>query len=194
MQIDCNILFSYGGVAKKYDKGRIIFWEGNMPNFFYQVIEGEIKVFSANAEGKELILGLFKQGESFGEPSLLLNRPYPNTALATTNSTVIRISKEKLLSIMNDYPEITRRLVFTFAERMYNKAAIAQMLISHTPCEKILSFFRRIKGTEKQRMMVPFTRQQIADFTGLRVETVIRTLMRMNSENKISIIKHKVYF
>lgn len=194
MQIDYNILIAYGGVTKRYERGRIIFWEGNMPNFFYQVIEGEVKVFSANAEGKELILSIFKAGESFGEPSLLLDRPYPNTALATTNSTVIRISKEKLLSIMDDYPEIMRRLVFSFAERMYNKAAIAQMLISHTPGEKILSFFRRLKGTGNQKMQIPFTRQQIADFTGLRVETVIRTLVRMNSENKISIIKHKVYY
>ncbi|HMR91845.1 MAG TPA: helix-turn-helix domain-containing protein, partial [Chitinophagaceae bacterium] len=41
---------------------------------------------------------------------------------------------------------------------------------------------------------VPYPRQQIADFIGLRVETVIRTLVRMSREGKITIDNHKLYY
>ena len=43
-------------------------------------------------------------------------------------------------------------------------------------------------------IIIPYTRQQIADITGLRVETVIRTIKRMKEMEKIKIINHKIYF
>ena len=44
------------------------------------------------------------------------------------------------------------------------------------------------------REQICLTRQEIADFTGLRVETVIRTLKRMEQENKIEIRNRKLYY
>ena len=42
--------------------------------------------------------------------------------------------------------------------------------------------------------LVPFTRQEIANFTGLRVETVIRVISKMKANKKIDIVNHKIYF
>ncbi len=45
MQIDYDILIAYGGMAKKIKKGDILFWEGNIPRFCYQVMEeGKIRI------------------------------------------------------------------------------------------------------------------------------------------------------
>jgi len=194
MPIDYDILIAYGGTVKKYSKGSVIFLGGDIPYFFYQIEEGEVKVFSASTEGKELIQGIFKSGESFGEPPLLLNKCYPTTAMANCDSIIVRISKEKLLNILKDYPDIANRMLFIFAERIYKKICFVQTLISHTPEQKILAFFKEIKGNCKEKIMINYTRQQIADFTGMRVETVIRTLIKMNEEKKVDIINHKVFY
>lgn len=84
--------------------------------------------------------------------------------------------------------------MLTLAERVYKKANALRLLISHTPEEKILTFFREIKGENKEKALVDYTRQQIADFTGLRVETVIRTLIKMYEKGKVDMINHKVYY
>ncbi len=195
MQIDYDILITYGAVARKYDKGEIVFHEGAMPHFYYQVVEGAVKMFSSNAAGRELTQGLFNEGQSFGEPALLLGRAYPGTAQTTMPAVLVKISKEKWLSILQDYPEIANRLLYTFAERIYQKANALRVWVCHSPEEKIFQFLRNTKGeAEVQKYCVPFTRQQIADFTGLRVETVIRTLIRMNKQGKLSIVDHKIYF
>ena len=62
--------------------------------------------------------------------------------------------------------------------------------------EKIIQFLENIKtyNNHKAQEMVSFTRQQIADFTGLRVETVIRTLSRLSQHGKVKIIDHKLYY
>jgi CRP-like cAMP-binding protein len=46
---------------------------------------------------------------------------------------------------------------------------------------------------DKSRFYIPFTRQQIADMTGLRVETVIRTVKKLKEDGKLEIEKHKIY-
>ncbi len=196
MPIDHNILVTYGGVARRIEKGAIIFHEGATPYFYYQVLEGSIKVFSSNSEGKELIQGVFTEGQSFGEPPLLLNRSYPSTAQAACRSVVIKIGRENLLDILKDYPALMEKMLFNFAERIYSKASANQVWVSHTPEEKIRCFLNNMKvpGDTAGRQAVPYTRQQIADFTGLRVETVIRTLGRMHKKGDVKIIDHKLFY
>lgn len=195
MQIDSNILISYGATLRKVAKGEVLFQEGSLPHYYFQLVEGTVKLFSSNVEGKEIIQGVFGVGDSFGEPPLLLGKPYPSTAQASTPCVVIRIQKESLLAILKDDPEIAKRLLFKFAERIYNKASSVQVWIGHTPEEKITCFLKNLRdcNMSKAILEVPYTRQQIADFTGLRVETVIRTLSRMNNEGKVSIINRKVF-
>lgn len=195
MAIDYDLLIAYGGFARKLEKGDIIFREGDNPYFYFQVLEGEVKMFSTNAEGKDLIQGIFKTGESFGEPPLLLGKPYPSTAQAHTSCIVVKVIRERFMNILKDYPELNTRFMYAFAKRIYDKATLVQIWLNHSPEDKISSFFAKLKAESdcQSAMMIPYTRQQIADFTGLRVETVIRTLIRMSKEKKIKITDHKVY-
>lgn len=194
MLIDPDILVTYGGAARKYDKGAIIFWEGGMPVFYYQLVAGDVRVFSTNDDGKCIVQGIFTAGDSFGEPPLLVGKPYPSSAQALSPCVVMRISKDRFLGILADYPEIAGNLLSKFAERIYNKASAVQIWVNQSPEEKILVFLAKKKSDQKARALVPYTRQQIADFTGLRVETVIRTLIRMSTEGKVEIVGHKVYY
>lgn len=196
MLIDPNILITYGAVARKYEKGAFIFHEGATPYFFYQLLEGNVKVFSSNAESKELIQGLFSAGQSFGEPPLFLQKPYPSSAQACGAVVVLKISREFFLNILKDYPEISTQFIYSFAERIYSKATAAQVWVSSTPEAKILQFFKnhQLPGHGTGRQQIHYTRQQIADFTGLRVETVIRTLVKMHAAGKVEIIEHKIFY
>ncbi|MBX2921893.1 MAG: Crp/Fnr family transcriptional regulator [Chitinophagaceae bacterium] len=196
MLIDYDILITYGGIARRFEKSAVIFHEGTMPLYYYQVISGEVKLFSSNDEGKELLQGIFKTGQSFGEPPLLLNRAYPSTAQTNTESTIVKIRRQNFQEILNDYPELVNKLLNTFAERIYNKAVSAQIWVQQTPENKITQFLRKNKPacTDSRMQPVSYTRQQIADFTGLRVETVIRTLMRMKDQGIVKIVDHKLYY
>ncbi len=196
MQIDYNILIAYGGIAKKFEKGEYVFVEDSMPHFYYQVIEGQVKVYYSNSDGRELTQGIFSRGQSFGEPPLILNKPYPNFAQALTQCVLIKLGKDNLFKILKDFPEMSHRLFLTFAERMYDMATFSAIMIKPRPQEKLELFLRSLRKEiySEKRLLVPFTRQQIANFTGLRVETVIRELKKMSKENKVSIINKKLYY
>lgn len=195
MQIDLDLLFSWGAIGKEYKKGEVIFYENEIAHFYFQIIEGTVRMFNTNDEGKEFTQGYFTSGQSFGEPPLFIDETYPATAVAFTNSKIIKFSKEKLLKVLEEYPTFQKVFLELFARRIHSKSLTARTIINQKPEYRITAFLDLHKKSKNAiKELVPFTRQEIANFTGLRVETVIRVFSKMKKENKIDIIKHKIYY
>lgn len=191
-----EILKKIGAAQKQYKKGEYIFIEGNDPRYFYQIITGEVKMFNMNSEGKEFIQGVFTDNCSFGEPPLFINEPYPSNAIATKDTLVYRVLKSTFFKMLKEDSTIESELLQLLARRLFNKATTSREIINSTPEMRLIAFLCAIKkkSTDTQdRYLVPFTRQQIANFTGLRVETVIRTLSKMKEKKIVEIINHKLY-
>lgn len=198
MQIDVDILFTWGAVSKKYQKDEIIFYEDDNALFYYQIIEGSVKMFSANEDGKEFTQGVFEKGCSFGEPPLFIDEIYPSTSIAVEDSVIIKISKEKFLTIIEEYPDINKRFMQLLALRVYRKTLTNKNIVNQKPEHRIIAFLIDYKQknsiSSSIKIQIPYTRQEIADFTGLRVETVIRTLTQMKKTNKVEINNHKLFY
>lgn len=194
MEFDLTEFIKLGCIEKLFLKNTTIFKEDEEPRCFYIVKKGGIRLFSTNNDGKEITQGLFFDNQTFGEPPILLGKRYPSTAIALIDSIIIKIPKEIFIETLDQNHKIIQTLLFTFAERIYNKAMNIQILNSNNPEEKIIKLFNIIKGVKTERIRIEYTRQQIADLTGLRVETVIRTLGKLNEKKTVEIIKHKVYF
>ena len=195
MQIDIDLLYTWGAIAKEYKKNDIIINEDDVANFYYQVIEGCVRMYNSNDDGKEFTQGYFCDGQSFGEPPLFINEKYPSTAVAFHDCKIIKLSKDKFLRILDEYPSIQKHFLLVMAKRIHDKSKTSKDIINQKPEFRIMAFLNsNKKGSGNTKELVPFTRQEIANFTGLRVETVIRTFAKMKSTNKIEIINHKIYF
>lgn len=192
-QISLELLVSYGATFKEYQKGEIVFFEKEQANYYFQVVSGSIKMFNTNDEGKEFTQGYFLRGQSFGEPPLLIDERYPASALAFQNTEVIRISKERFLKILEDHPQIQKDFLVLMARRIHNKATTSKDIINQKSDFRIKAFLDSYKKSNEKEL-IPFTRQEIANFTGLRVETVIRTISSMAKKNQIEIVNHKIYY
>ena len=195
MQIDLDLLYTWGAIAKEYKKNEILFSEDEVASFYYQVVEGCVRMFNSNDDGKEFTQGYFNNGQSFGEPPLLIDEKYPSSAVAFCDCRIIKLSKEKFLKILDENPETQKGFLHLLAKRIHNKAKTSKDIINQKPEFRMLAFLNtHKKGNESTKELVPFTRQEIATFTGLRVETVIRTFTKMKNAKKIESINHKLYY
>lgn len=198
MHIDTDLLYTWGAVAKKVPKNAIIFYENDPALSFFQILEGTVKMSYTNEDGKDLTIGVFKEGDSFGEPPLIIGEPYPASALAQTDCVILKLSRVNFFSFLEENPEAQKKILKLFASRIYNKIVFSKNIINHKPEHRIQYFldnFKRQHCTKvNQKIKIPYTRQEIADFTGLRVETVIRTLTLMKKNKKIEIIDHKLFY
>lgn len=198
MQIETDLLYTWGAVARKIAKNDFIFYENDPALAFFQVLEGTVKMTYTNEDGKELTVGVFEEGNTFGEPPLFIDQTYPASAIAQTNCVVLKLSKDHFFAMLKDNPTIQTRILEVFASRIYNKIVFSKNIINHKPEYRISYFLDNLKKQKRipvaQKLLIPYTRQEIADFTGLRVETVIRTLSSMKKLKKIDIIDHKLYY
>ena len=197
MQIDLDLLYSWGAVAKKYKKNEIIFDEDEMANFYYQILEGSVRLFNSNDEGKEFTQGIFCIGDGFGEPPLFINETYPSKAITIQDSTIIKLSKDKFFKILDEYPSIQKYFLTLLAQKIHSKSRTSKEIINQKPEYRIVSFlnsFKKKTGSTNEKILIPYTRQEIANYTGLRVETVIRVFAQMNKNKKVEIIHHKIYY
>lgn len=197
MLVPPPILMRFGALQKPFEKGEYIFHDGDHAKYYYQILKGKVKVFSSNEEGKIFLQGIFADGDSFGEPPMLINERYPSSAQAMVRSHIFKISAEQFMKILDEYPDIKHRLFLLMTSRCYEKSMVTKEVINQKTEYRILSFlrdFKRKRGNPVEKILVPFTRQEMADFTGLRVETVIRALKLLCDSGVVDIRERKLYF
>ncbi len=197
MFIDSDILVTWGAVAKKFKKGEFVIHEGDHARFYFQILEGTIKMFNTNLEGREFTQSEFKAGNSFGEPPLFIDEEYPSSAVACEDSIILKLTKEKFIEVLDEYPLFQKKLITLFAKRIYSKSTTLREIINNNPDTKILAFLDAYKKKiqkESEKIEIPYTRQDIANYTGLRVETVIRTLAKMKVKKVVQIENRKLIY
>lgn len=197
--IQAELLKSYGARETSFSKDEMIFMENDLPLYYWQIISGSIKMANYSPDGQEFTQGIFHAGESFGEPPLFSDFNYPSNAVAVEDTVLLKLPKENLIRLLKENFEVHWMITATLCKRLQYKAMIMREMSSHPPEHRILTLIDYLKHEESQEhegeqyYEVPLTRQQIADMTGLRVETVIRSIKALEEKGKVKIIRRKVY-
>jgi CRP-like cAMP-binding protein len=197
MMIDSNLLIAWGAAYKKVSAGELIFREGASANFYYQVDSGKIKWVNVNDDGTEFIHHIVNEGEAFGELPLFDNGVYAASAIAETGGYVLRLHKNSFHQLLKENPEIHFAFTKLIVERLRYKFFLTREVASHNPEQTITSVLGELKKNRNHFCpdcnQLKLTRQQLADMTGMRVETVIRTMRNMSEKGLISIKRGKVF-
>lgn len=204
--IDPVVLKRYGAKEIHLNKDDTLFREKDEALNYFQVISGSIKMITDSPDGKEFIQGIFKTNDSFGEPPLFCSFPYPSSAICLEATVISKLPKEGFFKLLKENFDIHLHLDQVLCERLKYKSMVLSEISSYDPEHRITSLLNYLKqetktqtnrainvfAKAKEDFIVPFTRQQIADMSGLRVETVIRTVKKMEEEGKLKVIKRKI--
>lgn len=180
-------------------KDQVLFEEGGPAKHYYQVESGAVKMFIVNPDGQEFIQGIFGGGESFGEPALIGKFSYPGSVKAIEASKVWKLSGDYFLAMLRENFDLHLKLTKVLSQRLRYKSMVLTEISSYDPEHRIFSLlaYYKTKNTapgDETKVRIPYTRQQIADMSGLRVETVIRTVKKMEKAGKLVLEGHKIVF
>ena len=183
MQIDIDTLLAWGAAYKKVAAGEIIFREGAESSFYYQLVSGKVRWVNINDEGKEFIQTIIEPDECFGEFPLFDDEPFAAGAIEDEGSVIIRLHRSSFHQLLKENPDLHFEFTRLLTQRLRFKFLILKELANHNPEGSISTLLNYFKQTQKNICTkcnrLKLTRQQIADMTGLRVETVIRTMKFM---------------
>ena len=180
---------------KKYSKGCIIANEGSTSIFFYYLIEGELSVYNFTPEGKEFLQHKVKEKHFFGEPAVLLEKPFPGNVEVTSEfAEILKIKRENFLQYLKNNPDWCLEFTKSIAEKSIIKSNSLKNIVFLNPEDRIIKQFNDYKEGAEQKMVIELTRKELSNMTGLRIETIIRTIKKMEKEGKLEIKNGKVVY
>lgn len=195
-----KVLEKYHAKLISLKKDQMLFYEGGTATDYFQVEEGMVKMFITSADGQEFIQGIFSPGESFGEPALIGKFPYPGSVAAIEPSKVWKLPSDYFLQMLKENFELHLAMDRVLCQRLKYKSMVLSEISSHDPEHRITTLLKYYKSKninhkeKNSKVIIPYTRQQLADMSGLRVETVIRTVKKMEKEKKLLLEGHKIKF
>ncbi|WP_304343911.1 Crp/Fnr family transcriptional regulator [Chryseobacterium koreense] len=165
----------------------------------YFLTEGEIKIYNTDSEGKEFLIEKVSHFKFLGEPPFLLGERYPaNSVIISDTAEIFRFSNEHFKQFMTENPDMLLKFTNEIARKAYSKTMKLKSIVHQNPQERILNFLKNHKRSNNleltEKCIIEVTRKEMANSTGLAIETVIRTVKKMERDQKIELINHKILF
>ncbi|MFN8342829.1 MAG: Crp/Fnr family transcriptional regulator [Cyclobacteriaceae bacterium] len=195
--IDVDLLKASGAKQCQFKTGEALFKEGDRCQYYHQIAQGAVRWVNTNHDGEEYLQYLAESGESIGEFPLFDEGVYAASAIAVVPTTVWRLPKSRFLHLLREHPDIHFAFSALLVKRLRFKFFLMKEIASHEPRQIVLSLINYLKRTSQHICMecgqILLTRRQIAEMTGMRVETVIRAMRQLNDQGLIAILDRKAY-
>ncbi len=174
---------------ERLEAGSALFWEGDSCKHVFEVVEGVLRVFKIIGDGRRVITGFLYPGDLVG---VSIRDRYLYSAEAVVPTKVRRFGRAKFQEEINRSPELGPQLFARLCDEM--AAAQDQMVLlsrknaEERLCSFLLLLARRVQSRDATAHVIelPMTRLDIADYLGLTIETVSRTMTKLTSRGVIS--------
>ncbi|GAB3400153.1 Crp/Fnr family transcriptional regulator [Flindersiella endophytica] len=163
-------------------RGEVLFHEGDQGDELYVVIEGKVKLGRTSADGRENLLSVLGPGQMFGELSLFDPGPRSSTATGITDTVMLALGQEQLMTWLSGRPEVARGLLLQLASRLRHlNEAVADLVFSDVPgrvAKQLLDLARRFGKPTDGGIDVhhDLTQEELAQLVGASRETVNKAL------------------
>jgi len=165
--------------------------EGEPANCFFNITAGTAKLFKLLPDGRRQITGFVGPGHFLG---LAVSATYAFSAEAVERVRFCRFQRAALRHLLDEFPLMEKRLLEAAATELVAAQEKMLLLGRKTARERLASFLLMQSrqglpcGHARRQFKLPMTRSDIADYLGLTIETVSRTLTRLRSERVIEIV------
>ncbi len=176
---------------KLFKKKDIIYSESNTPLYLYFIEKGKVKTIKNNKQDKELITGLYNEGDFFGYIALLESNVYEDEAIAMEETRLKLIPKEDFFKLIYQNRDVANAFMKLLSKEVKEKEErllkIAYDSVRKKVSESLLMLRDRYGKQDSDTFSFPISREDLAHIAGTATETLIRTLTDFKEEGIIEI-------
>lgn len=191
-----DILNTYSTRKREFEKGDYLARTGSYPKCILYILSGNVKVVTFNDEGVEYLHGYTSERETIGIGTYLSKYAFYNDFIALDSVLAAEISLDQFEIMIKENSDVARGIMKYLSDIIEIKTLTLSAVMGKNPREMVLFALERIKRLEltDEESLIPFTRQEMANFLGVRVETIIRTVKELEEEGVLRIEKGKIYY
>jgi CRP-like cAMP-binding protein len=185
-QLDALVALERVGTRISFTRNAEIYAEGDSADCWYKVVSGTVRVCKLLADGRRHIAEFCFSGDCFGIDSTG-ERPY--SAEAVDDVIVMRLQRTATERLIDQNSALARLLRDTMVRNLANAHGRTLLLGRMTAPERVAAFLLEMfeRRDRTKALDLPMSRQDIADYLGLTIETVCRTLSAFKRHGVIAI-------
>lgn len=176
------------GTVSRFERNATIFSDGDHADFSYRIVSGTVRLCKLMSDGRRQIAEFLSVGDFFGLEWL---DTHAFTAEALTDVVAVRYARARLDRLGQERSDVQRRLTALLSRDLWSAQNHLVMLGRQTAQERVVSFLlalaERIGARNGGTLDVPMSRQDIADYLGLTIETVCRTISDLKRRRLIDV-------
>ncbi len=173
------------GAPMSFERNEEIYGESEPADYLYKVVTGTVRTSKVLADGRRQVGGFYQPGDIFG---LEIGDEHAFSAEAITPSKVLVIKRSALVALAGKDHEVSR-LLWTVTGNELRRVQDHILLLIKSAQERVAGFLLEMakRACVGNAVELPMSRQDIADYLGLTIETVSRTLTHLESTSAIEL-------
>jgi CRP-like cAMP-binding protein len=173
------------GAPMSFPRNAEIYGENEPADYLYKVVSGTVRTYKILNDGRRQIGAFYLPGDVFG---LEVDDEHQFSAEAISDARVLVIKRSALVALANRDGDVARQL-WSFTARELKRVQDHVLLLIKSAQQRVACFLlemaERLAGAETVEL--PMSRQDIADYLGLTIETISRTLTQLEAEAAIAL-------
>ncbi len=173
------------GALMSYPRNTEIFGENEPADYVYKVVSGAVRTYKILSDGRRQVGGFYLPGDIFG---LQFADEHVFSAEAITDTRVLVVKRSALTTLAAHDAGIGQEL-FQLTSRELRQMQDRILLLVKSAQERVASFLLEMaeRAGANNVVELPMSRQDIADYLGLTIETVSRTLTGLETAAAIEV-------
>jgi CRP/FNR family transcriptional regulator, nitrogen fixation regulation protein len=174
------------GTRIPYARNVEIFGEGEPADYLYKVVSGSVRSCKILDDGRRQVTGFYMVGEIFGlEP----DQEHQFSAEAVNDTVVLVVKRSAIIGLAARDADIARQLWAVTAQQLQRVQDHMLVLGCMSAKQRVAAFLLRmvLRSSGGDEIELPMSRQDIADYLGMSIETVSRTMTQLENDAAISL-------
>ena len=189
------MLHCLGAYTNSHKKDSFILMAGDPVRFIGIIVEGSALIIKESAEGDRTIIASLTKGDYFAEALCCAGvDSSPVSVIATSDTVVLKVEYQRIMNICPDscgfHPRLVENMLQILARKNIFMQNRLEVIGKRTMREKILSYLRAETTKQGNDIIIPLSRQELADFLNVDRSALSHELSRMRDEGIIKFRKN----
>jgi CRP-like cAMP-binding protein len=173
------------GALVPFARNSEIYGENEPAEYLYKVVSGAVRTYKVLVDGRRQIGGFYLPGDMFG---LETGDEHTFSAEAITDCKIIVIKRSAVVALAARDNDVARQM-WQLTARELQRAQDRILVLIKSAQERVAGFLLEMadRGSDGGAVELPMSRQDIADYLGLTIETVSRTLTQLEKSATIAL-------
>jgi CRP-like cAMP-binding protein len=193
-------LLAKGCRFKNIKKGDVLFLQSDPSESAYVVCSGKISIILNSPDGREMVINEMRKEDIFGELGILTHKSRSTSAIARSESELLVIPQKVFLRVIEDEPQLTRRILELTVSRLQNSSERESALVFMDAQARLAHLLLELDRQETDKGYITISQEELAQRTGLIRQTVAKALGKwrrkgylITGRGKIVLLDHKAF-